>query len=601
MGKSMKCIHKLQSAAIAVLSGIAVTATAADTLTLSPALGASTAPRPASAGTLETTNNLPSGQQLGVNGTRLGSVAASNVVGIPLSVNDTVAPPAWAQGAYRNVTSLRLQPFAAKLFQGRFAGTFSDAAGADYVLAPGDRVVIRIWGARTYDDVLVVDQQGNLFIPEVGPVHVGGIRHSQLPSAVKTALGRVFTDNVQVYVNLQSAQPVAVFVTGFVANPGRYAGGSMDSLMAFIDRAGGIDAERGSYRQIDVVRHGKTLLSCDLYQFALQGKVPQLRLQDGDVILVKERGAAVAAYGLLREQAQYEFTEASQANGAGLMALSAPLKNVTHVSVSGTRNFAPFNKYLTVADFKKFELKDGDVVEFVADKRGETIMASVSGAITGASRFPIRKTVKLRELLRQVEVEPQLAATDAIYLRRQSVARDQKEIIQDSLRRLEQTALTATSSSPDEAKIRVEEAKLIQDFVKRASQVEPDGVIVVSRGGVVSDIWLEDGDEIVIPQKSNVVQVSGEVVMAKAVTYDSRMSLDDYLAAVGGVSARADEKHILIAKQNGEIGLAEDLGIQAGDRILVLPKVDTKGMLLAKDLMQIIYQIAVATKIAIDI
>ena len=601
MGKSMKCIHKLKSLAIAVLSGIAVTATAADALTLSPALGASATPRPASAGTLEATNNLPAGQQLGVNGTRLGSVAASNVVGIPLSVNDTVAPPAWAQGAYRNVTSLRLQPFAAKLFQGRFAGTFSDAAGTDYVLAPGDRVVVRIWGARTYDDVLVVDQQGNLFIPEVGPVHVGGIRHSKLPSAVKTALGRVFTDNVQVYVNLQSAQPVAVFVTGFVANPGRYAGGSMDSLMAFIDRAGGIDAERGSYRQIEVVRHGKTLLSCDLYQFALQGKVPQLRLQDGDVILVKERGAAVAAYGLLREQAQYEFAETGQANGSGLMAMASPLKNVTHVSVSGTRNFAPFNKYLTVADFKKFDLKDGDVVEFVADKRGETIMASVSGAITGASRFPIRKTVKLRELLRQVEVEPMLAATDAIYLRRQSVARDQKEIIQDSLRRLEQTALTATSSSPDEAKIRVEEAKLIQDFVKRASQVEPDGVIVVSRGGVVSDIWLEDGDEIVIPQKSNVVQVSGEVVMAKAVTYDSRMSLDDYLAAVGGVSARADEKHILIAKQNGEIGLAEDLGIQAGDRILVLPKVDTKGMLLAKDLMQIIYQIAVATKIAIDL
>ena len=89
--------------------------------------------------------------------------------------------------------------------------------------------------------------------------------------------------------------------------------------------------------------------------------------------------------------------------------------------------------------------------------------------------------------------------------------------------------------------------------------------------------------------------------MAKAVTYDSRMSLDDYLAAVGGVSARADDDHILIAKQNGEIGLAEDLGIQPGDRILVLPKVDTKGMLLAKDLMQIVYQIAVATKIAMDI
>ena len=181
------------------------------------------------------------------------------------------------------------------------------------------------------------------------------------------------------------------------------------------------------------------------------------------------------------------------------------------------------------------------------------------------------------------------------------MAREQKQIIQDSLRRLEQTALTATSSTPEEAKVRAEEAKLVQDFVKRASQVEPDGVIVVSRGGAVSDIWLEEGDEIVIPQRSNVVQVSGEVVMAKAVTYDSRMSLDDYLAAVGGVSVRADDEHILVAKQNGEIGLAEDLGIQPGDRILVLPKVDTKGMLLAKDLMQIVYQIAVATKIAVDL
>ena len=523
------------------------------------------------------------------------------MIGVPLSVNDTVVPPAWAQGAYRNITSLRLPPFASNLFQGRFAGTFSDAAGADYVLAPGDRVVIRIWGARTYDDVLVVDQQGNLFIPEVGPVHVGGLKHSQLASAVKTAISRVFTDNVASYVNLQSAQPVAVFVTGFVANPGRYAGGSMDSLMAFIDRAGGIDAERGSYRQIEVVRAGKSVLTCDLYRFALDGKVPQLRLQDGDVILVKERGATVAAYGLLREQAQYELTNGAESKGAGLMTMASPLKNVTHVSVSGTRQAVPFNRYLTVSDFKFFELKDGDVVEFVADKRGETIMTSVSGAITGASRLPVKKTVKLRELLRQVEVEPLLAATDAIYLKRQSVARDQKQIIQDSLRRLEQTALTATSSTPEEAKVRAEEAKLIQDFVKRASQVEPDGVIVVSRGGAVSDIWLEEGDEIVIPQKSNVVQVSGEVVMAKAVTYDSRMSLDDYLAAVGGVSARADDEHILIAKQNGEIGLAEDLGIQPGDRILVLPKVDTKGMLLAKDLMQIIYQIAVSTKIALDI
>ena len=62
-----------------------------------------------------------------------------------------------------------------------------------------------------------------------------------------------------------------------------------------------------------------------------------------------------------------------------------------------------------------------------------------------------------------------------------------------------------------------------------------------------------------------------------------------------------NDEQILVAKQNGEVGLADSLGIEPGDRILVLPKVDTKEMLMAKDLMQIIYQIAVTTKVAVDL
>ena len=567
----------------------------------SPTLGQSMNPNPASLGGVGSIPaNSPRTTVIGPNGSVLSSVTSSSVITQSLDKSN-VAPAAWAQTAYHNPTSIRLLPFAANLFNGRFASTFSDGVSPDYVMAPGDRVVIRVWGARTYDDVLIVDQQGNLFIPEVGPVAVGGLKHSQLQNSVKSALGRVFTDNVQVYVNLQSAQPVAVFVTGFVNNPGRYAGGSVDSILTFIDRAGGISAERGSYRDIDVVRNGKVIASYDLYQFATNGVLKSLRLKDGDTIVVREKGLSVSAYGLLREEAAYEFTQDRTTTGADLMALASPLENVSHVSVSGTRHGAPFHSYMTMSDFSKSDLQDGDVVEFVADKQGETIITAVSGAIDGASRYPVQKTVKLRQLLRQIEVQPSLAAVEAIYLKRQSVARDQKIILQDSLRRLEQNALTATSSTPEEAQIRVKEAELIQDFVRRASQLEPDGVIVISRGGVIADIWLEEGDEIVIPQKSSVVQISGEVIMPKTVSFDPNMSLDDYLAAAGGVSAKADENNILIVKQNGEIGLASDLGIRAGDRILVLPKVDTKGMLLAKDLMQMIYQVAVSTKVVLDL
>ena len=565
-------------------------------------LGSSTNPNPGSTGMTASPANMPAAMVMGPNGTVMPAGSVPMVIPTETS-NITVAPPAWAQSAYRSSTSIALRPFASNLFEGRFASTFSDAANGDYVLAPGDRVVVRIWGARAYDDVLIVDQQGNLFIPEVGPVHVAGIKNSSLLNTVRTAISRIYTDNIQTYVSLQSAQPVAVYVTGFVNHPGRYAGGSLDSILSFLDRAGGIDPERGSYRRIEIIRNKQVIADLDLYQFALAGDVTSLRLKDGDVILVKEKGISVSAYGLLREEAVYELTQtqAKKPLGSRLAELASPLKNVSHVSVSGTRNKAPFNRYLSLDEFKTFVLADGDIVEFVADTPGQTIMATVTGAITGASRYPIHKTVKLRDLLRRVEVEPELAATDAIYLRRKSVARDQKAVLQDSLRRLEQTALTATSSTPEEAQLRVDEARLIQDFVKRASQLEPDGVIVVSRGTEINDIWLEDGDEVVIPQKTNVVQITGEVVMPKAVAFEKGMSLDDYLAAAGGVSSRADEKHILVAKQNGEVGMADRLGISPGDRIMVLPKVDTKGMLLAKDLMQIIYQIAVATKVAVDL
>ena len=571
------------------------------TVAYASVLGQSSNSAPSSLGMPATASAMPMATMMGPNGTQLsGSLSSNGNRRTPLPTTN-VAAPAWAQAPLSNATSVVLRPFASNLFEGRFAGTFSDMTSSDYILAPGDRVVVRIWGARTYDDVLVVDQQGNLFLPEVGPIHVAGLRQARLLSTVKQAIGRVFTDNVQVYVNLQSAQPVAVYVTGFVNSPGRYAGGSLDSIMSFIDRAGGIDPARGSYRHIEVIRNRKIVEKLDLYRFALEGTVPNLRLKNGDVILVKEKGISVSAYGLLREQAAYEFSKPSVAKGIGLMELSTPERNVSHVSVIGTRNQSPFNRYLSLDEFKSFNLADGDVVEFVADKPGETIMATVGGAILGASRYPIRKATKLRDLLRQIEVDPDLAATDSIYLRRISVARNQKAAIQDSLHRLEQTALTAISNTPEEAQIRVKEAELIQNFVKRASDLEPDGVVVVSRRGHIADIWLEDGDEVIIPNKSNLVMITGEVALPKAVSYEPALSLDDYLAAAGGVAARANDKQILVVRQNGEVGLVEFLGISPGDRILVLPKVDDKVRMLAKDLMQMIYQIAVATKVAIDI
>ena len=507
--------------------------------------------------------------------------------------------PAWAQDTYRPDMAMGLQPFGANLFRGNFASTYGNGMNDDYVILPGDRITVRVWGARSYDDVLFVDQQGNIFLPEVGPVRVAGLTQSALSGSVRAKLASVFPENVNIYVNLQSAQPVAVYVAGNVPNPGRYAGGPQDSVMSYLDRAGGILPEQGSYRNIKILRGRQVIGQVDLYNYMMRGELPHIRLKDGDTILVEPFGMSVAAYGLLRQPARYEFRGA--ASGKDLLNYALPMNGVSHVSVGGMRNGEPFNVYVTLHDFRSLQLADGDRVEFVADTRGRTIMVAASGAIHGASRFPVLKQTRLKTLLEYIAVEPELADIKSIYIRRRSVAAEQKVILTDALRRLEQSALTATSASVDEAGIRVKEAELIQNFVQRASKLEPDGVLVVSRGGRISDVLLEEGDEIIIPRKTDVVHVSGEVLIPTAVTWEKGLSLKGYLNGAGGLSDRADTDNILIVGLNGEVSHAKGQSIEPGDRILVMPKFDSKNLQLVKDVTQVLYQMAVAVKVAVGL
>lgn len=509
-------------------------------------------------------------------------------------------PPAWAQEPFDRSADF-LQPFGANLFSGNFSKTYYDDLNHNYEVTPGDRVSVRMWGAHSFDEVLVVDQQGNLFLPGVGPVGVAGLPQNRLTAAVKAKISTVYTSNVDVYVNLLNAQPVAVYVTGFVNKPGRYAGGPTESPLYYLDMAGGINIAQGSYRHLTIRRGRSDLAVMDLYDFILKGSRPDIRLQEGDTIIVGKKGIAVAAIGRLAEPALYELTGPKPV-GAHLMRYAAPLNSVTNVSISGVRGREPFRKYMNLREFAGFSLADNDTVEFHADVTTDTIMVNVTGAAKGgATRHSLRKGTTLAEFLRHVPVDENVADWPSVYLKRQRVAEQQRKAILESLKRLEHSALTATSGSVDEANIRVREAELVQDFVRRASIVQPNGTVVVSHRGRISNMMLEDGDIVVIPQKNSVVTISGEVMMPNAVAWDGSMRLPDYIAGAGGFTDRADRNSILVVKPNGEVGGVKKLGLGPGDRLLVMPSYDSKNMQLFKDMSQILYQIAIAAGVAIDV
>jgi protein involved in polysaccharide export with SLBB domain len=166
------------------------------------------------------------------------------------------------------------RPFGANLFDGGFTQDGENGLNPGYIIQPGDQVAVRVWGAIEFNEILTVDARGNIFIPKVGPVRVGGVPNKDLNSRVTYAVRSVFTDNVRVYTSLNGAQPVAVFVTGFVPQPGRFSGIPSNSALHFIDQAGGVDEQRGSYRSIKIMRNGEQVVELDLYDFLLQGILP---------------------------------------------------------------------------------------------------------------------------------------------------------------------------------------------------------------------------------------------------------------------------------------------------------------------------------------
>ena len=484
-------------------------------------------------------------------------------------------------------------PYGANLFAGGYETERSDGLNDNYLIAPGDKLNIWIWGAVNFSNVVTVDNQGNIFIPDVGPINVKNVAASKVNNLVTSHISEVFTNNVNVYVNLLTATPVSVYVTGPVIRPGQYAGQSSDSVLYFLKRAGGIDSDRGSYRHIKVLRQNRVIQQIDLYEFMQQGKMPKLSLKDQDVILVEPQGPMINVAGKVRNPFRFELKN-STALGSELIDYALPLAKVSHVGVIGDRASGPFSVYMPYKDFDRIQLSDGDKVLFNDDMHAQVYDVQVMGSYRGPSYFTVRKETRLHDLLNHIPIDPNMADYGSIYIMRKSVAARQKEMLEDSLNRLERSVFTAPASSDGEASIRTKEAELVMRFVEKARKIQPLGKVVVSDKGVIANILLEQGDQIVIPNKTDLIQVGGEVMMPQAVVYNKNASLEDYVAWAGGYTDRANDKRIAVVHANGLMEFKDGGDVMPGDQILVMPKVDSKMMQSIKDITQVIYQVAVA-------
>ena len=177
--------------------------------------------------------------------------------------------------------------FASDLFAVRQRGTSATDGGIadDYVLGTGDQLSLNVFGSATFDIPAQVDGRGEIVIPKVGTVKVGGLTLGKAKQAVQGLVSRSFSRTT---VNLQVVQlrEVRVFVMGEVYKPGSYLVSSLSSLVNVLSLAGGPTAV-GSYRDIRVMRGGRLVYSLDLYPLRAEGLGnPNVALQSGDTIFV---------------------------------------------------------------------------------------------------------------------------------------------------------------------------------------------------------------------------------------------------------------------------------------------------------------------------
>ncbi len=501
----------------------------------------------------------------------------------------------------KNITKV----FGANLFNGSFSQNKQHRYNPEYLISIGDTIDLKIWGAFEFATKITVDSQGNIFIPKVGIVNILGIKNSKLNQYVNSAVKKIFRKSVFVYADLASYQPVSIFVTGAVNKPGLYDGLSSDSVIQFIDKAQGIEANSGSYRKIKILRQNKEIENIDLYQFLLSGSLKLFQFRMGDVIVIETIENYIEISGDVKRPYRFEMNKSSVLLEE-VLDVVIPNPTLTNFTITKyNQDNEQEIEIFSIKDNLNKVVHSGESINFIPDHSPNNISITISGEHSNIHNIVVKKGTSLQEVFDTIALN-NMSDADSFQLFRKSIAIEQKNLLLSQLDDLESKTLTAGSLTVEESTIRKQEASLVQNFIERAKKIEYKGQVIINKESNLSNIFLEDGDNIYIPKKSNMIIVQGEVMLPSAQTFVEDMSFDEYINSCGGYSFRADDEKILIIQKNGQVFtydattfFGDDYKVKAGDSILVLGKVDTKYLQVVKDITQIIYQLALGASVVL--
>lgn len=383
------------------------------------------------------------------------------------------------------------------------------ATPQNYVLGPGDQLIVDVYGASQESLKLTVSPDGDITIPEFGPVHVSGLSVASAQSRIRSKLGGYFQSS-QIKTTLGQTRTIMVNVMGEVRVPGTYTLSAFATVFHALYMAGGI-SELGTLRSIKVFRQGRQISVVDVYEFILNGRLAgNVRLQDNDVIQVGTYDCIVDVSGSVKRPMAYEM-KANESLSSLLKYSGGFADNAYKKLVRVLRN-EDFKSVYNVEefDFSSFKVADGDhvMVDAIIDRYKN--MVEVKGAVFRPGMYQLGdKVSSVRSLIETASGLTEEALTSRAVMRRMKPNRTQ-EVLSLNL----------------------------------------EGIL----NGTEADVPLQNEDVLFIPtlsehQNLRTLTITGEVIFPGVYEYADNMTLQDFILQAGGLTDRASNVKIDVSRR----------------------------------------------------
>ncbi|MGI2259741.1 SLBB domain-containing protein [Shewanella sp. GXUN23E] len=310
----------------------------------------------------------------------------------------------------------KLKRFGIELFAGSpttFAPVSDAPVPADYMIGPGDNIKVQLFGKENKDFTLVVNRDGSINFPDLGPISVAGLTFSEL----RESLGKQIKNQmigVDANITMGELRSIRIFVAGDAFQPGSYTVSSLSTVTQALFVAGGIN-DIGSLRNIQVKRNGKLVGKFDLYDLLMKGDASgDIRLQSGDVVFIPSVKAQINVTGEVRRPAIYELKNGDTLGdvltmAAGLRTGAFPKSStVERFNSQGMKTIV--NVDLTSSKGQKVKAQAGDSLNVKSASNQFEDAITVVGAVVRPGKYQWFEGQRISDLFPSIWGELALSA-----------------------------------------------------------------------------------------------------------------------------------------------------------------------------------------------